>query len=128
MQDPQPPALDPFIIRVDTYENERGNRVFHRVLIAGKPPEGFHPFVGVGQVNIPNSPFGPIQQPFNFVIEADSVERAFALFEGSAQAEGRVVLDRIRNDIRRQMTAIQPAPAGALGLLDASGNPLPKKI
>lgn len=127
MQEAQPevpPQPSPFIIRVDTYENEKGQRLFDRVLISGTPPSDFNRFIGIGQVNIPQSPVGPIHQSYNFVIDADSLDRAFALFDSAGKAEGQQVLARIVAEVRRQTTAIQPADARALDLLDQSGNPI----
>lgn len=123
-----PPPVDPFVVRVDTYENHLGNRIFDRVLISGTPPAGFHRYVGTGQINVKHPVAGPIHQPFNFVIEADSVDRAFALFEVAAQVEGRNVWAAIEANIRQQMNAVQTVPASALKLLDSSGNPLKKEI
>lgn len=122
----QPSVTDPFIIRVDTYENQLGQRLFERVVVSGKPPDGFARFIGVGQINIPNTPVGPVNHPFQFKVDADSVERAFSVFEATAQSEGKAEFDKIRADIRRQLTAVQVAPAGAIGLLDPSGNPIKK--
>ena len=120
----QSPAPEPFVVRVDTYENQLGQRVFDRVVVSGSPPASFHRFVGVGQINVQNTPVGPINQPFNFTIDADSIDRAFGLFEATAQSEGKRVFATIMADIRRQMTAVQVAPPSALGLLDQSGNPI----
>lgn len=122
MESPQPSK--PFHFRVETYENQLGHRLFERVVTHGDAPDGFVRFIGVGQVNINHPQAGPISQPFQFDLQADTVERAFAMFEAGAQAEGRKVFDRIMADIRRQMTAVQAVPAKALDLLDASGKPL----
>jgi len=122
---PQPaPQPDQFILRVDTYENHLGQRLFERVVVSGTPPPTFHRFIGAGQLNVPDSPAGPIHQPYNFVLEADSVERAFELFEAAAQAEGRRVLAMIASQLRQQMMAVQPMDPKVLKLLDSSGNPL----
>lgn len=126
MTQDQQSVPSPFVIRVDTYENHLGQRLFERVVVSGEAPAGFARFIGVGQINIPNSPVGPVSHPFQFAIAADSVDRAFSLFESTAQSEGKAEFDKLRADIRRQMTAVQVAPAGALGLLDPSGNPIKK--
>ncbi len=125
MSSPSHPASpEPFIVRVDTYEDDKGHRLFDRVAVSGVLPPDVPRFIGVGQLNVEDSPVGPIHQPFNFALEADTVERAFSLFESAANAEGKQVLARISADIRRRMTAIQPAPAGALSLLGSDGVPI----
>lgn len=123
-----PPPVDPFVVRVDTYENHLGNRVFDRVLVSGTAPAGFHRYVGTAQINVNHPVAGPIHHPYNFVIDADTVDRAFALFEASAQAEGQKVWAVIEANIRKQMNAVQAVPASALKLLDSSGNPLKKEL
>lgn len=124
MEKKQQPSPEPFHYRVENYENHLGHRLFDRVVTSGVAPEGFARFVGVGQVNINHPQVGPINQAFHFDLDADTVDRAFAMFEAAAQAEGRRVFERIMADVRRQMTAVQAVPAKALDLLDASGKPL----
>lgn len=124
---PQPAAPN-FHYRVDTYEDNQQRRMFERVVVFGQAPPEFARFIGQAQLNLPHpmAPGGVLHHPFTFRIEADSVERAFALFEVQAKAQGKMESERIHSEIRRQMTAIQPASADALRVLDASGNPISK--
>lgn len=115
---PTPPAP---IVRVDTYENTVGHRLIERVPV-GDVPDGFVRFVGFGSLTV-QTERGPVGDPFQFAIHADTIERAFALFEASAQAAGRARIAELQSAMRRN-ALMTPPTAAESAILDANGRPL----
>lgn len=108
---PPPPA--PLIIRKVNYENERGFQLVEREVVSGDMPKGFVRFVGTAFLDI-QTPRGIARQPYQFPIDADTLARAFTMFEPCAQAEGNATRDRLLADARRAANPI----------IDPTGRPI----
>lgn len=108
---PSPPA--PAILRRVEYENEKGFHVVEREVVSGVAPPGYVRFIGTAHLDIKTSQ-GVMRQSYLFPIDADTLARAFVMFESCAQAEGMAVRDRMIANARRQ----------ANPLLDPSGRPI----
>jgi len=107
--------------QVVNWENAKGHRIVERVPRVAPPP-GYVHFVGYANITV-HTPRGPADQPFTFPIEADTIERAFEMFEATAQAAGKQHIQEIQNEIRRAQL-MRPVSASEAALLDVSGNPI----
>lgn len=75
-----------FIIEVKQYRDQDGRSVTEHIPYGSDPlPEDFPRFMGHVTVQARRGPMTE-GHPLQFQIHADSVERAFALFDGVAQA------------------------------------------
>lgn len=107
------PPTAPCVLRVVNYENELGYQLVEREVVSGSPPPGFVRFVGTAHLDI-RTPRGVARQSYRFPIDADSLDRAFTMFEICAKSEGDALRDRMVADARRQTSP----------LLDPTGRPL----
>lgn len=103
------------------WENDKGHRIVERV--SPTAPADFVRFVGYANITM-HTPRGPVDQPFSFPLPADTIERAFELFESAAQAEGKNHIQEMQQQIRRAQLLRPISQAEASSLLDASGNPM----
>tara|TARA_R100001086_G_scaffold211678_1_gene127678 strand:- start:364 stop:723 length:360 start_codon:yes stop_codon:yes gene_type:complete len=104
------------IVEERTYVDQAGRRIVELVPVKGDLPETMPRFAGKAMVETAHGAreFGP------FPIDADTLERAFALFDSTANAR----LEEWMSQMRRQ--AIEAAGRGgpANSLLDPRGRPL----
>lgn len=125
MASEQQKPVPEIIAKLTNYEDSRGRVVIEREVVVGEVPSDYVRFVGRSQLNATIPGRGVIQRVFHFAIAADSVVRAFALFDARAQAAGGEEAERLRRELIEQQNALLvPADRQAAALLDASGNPI----
>lgn len=117
---PEGVAPVPCIYEIKNYRDEEGHNLVEHVAVSGKLPGTMTRFMGQVFVNV-QARGGPAQQipvPL-FPIEADTVVRAFSLFEGLAV----VAATAFRDTVVRQQQRVQPvSPQQAQQLLGPDGN------
>ncbi len=116
---PDPAMPAPFVARIENYVNDRGYLITRHVVVTGTVDPSKQ-FIGHGEVSVAG-----VRKSYRFPIEADTLERAFELFEPAARAAGENEARQLTEAIRRHQSAIHPVPASALGgLLGPDGKPL----
>ena len=102
--------------------------LIERVHEGGTWPEGVARFQGVGRIDAPQTPIGPVSRNYRFDIPARTLEEAWANFDdasgrGSEQAKQQL-RDEIAAALRAQASQIAvPTPAQASRILGADGRP-----
>ena len=113
------PKPKPCIYQIIQHRNHDGCNIIENKLIDGDElPEGVSRFVGQAFVDIQQGPHKQ-RAPVPFDIDADTIQRAFGLFMGLAQAAATQFRDNLIAQQRRIQTA---SPDQMRGIVGPDGN------
>lgn len=95
----------------------------------GPWPEGVARFQGLGRIDAPQTPIGPISRNYRFDIPARTLEEAWGNFEGASGRGSEQATQQLREEIasvlRQNAERIAvPTPGQAARILGADGRPV----
>ena len=89
----EPEVTAKFVARVSHYVDARGQNITEFAVLRGELPSDHPKFVGRATAQIGGREF-----PLEFPIEADTLDRAFVLFQSVAEAAGQEAVSRVRRE------------------------------
>lgn len=111
----------PFVVRKETFTDHRGHTLIEHILVSGELPEGYKRFQGQIGIRLRTAQ-GEVTEPHEFVIEADTQERAFDLFQGAAQAAANAFVENLRQRQQQQQNSLALPPQESPRLMGPDGN------
>jgi hypothetical protein len=113
-----------YAMKVIDYTDDQGRIMQERIIVFGKPPQGFHKFMAKGTLKMATAR-GMVTRDFWAAIpKAKDVKTAFELCDDRLRAKGKEMADEIRASCKK----VVAAPGGIVdgkGRLIGSDKPKP---